>query len=689
MASTLGDMIVKIVADATQFNNAIDASEKKMIGATKTFEKLGKNLTAFVTVPILGIGAASIKAAGDMEMQQAAFETMLGSADKAKKLLFDLNDLAASTPFQMTDLADATKTMLAFGISNEKVLPNLKMLGDIAGGNSDKLKSLTLAFSQIQSTGRLMGQDLLQLINSGFNPLSIIAEKTGKTMAVLKKEMEQGAISADMVTDAFETATQEGGLFFGGMERASLTFNGLMSTLVDNVVMLGRSIGDEMLPKLKEIVSTLTAWVGKFTALDSATKQAIIQYGLLAASIGPVILIITKLIQVIPTLKLALAGLAANPIILAMLALGAAIAIVAVETKKAATQAKAMKDALSGAADLNQIQLAIAAKAKEIELQKTLITQLESNSRISTAAVDVQKRSLEVMLQERRVLTDNYNGKQANIRATEELAAIETKRVEAELLAAKKAMELSKTMTTEEVKVAEDNLKLWEDIYEARLKAQADALGDAIVAEAKALDEIEVQKKRLHAEELARIEAEKQARIASMTYAYGQIQDIMNQAYSNEIANIENSVGTEEEKAKKIAEVKRKQAIWDKATALTDAAINTSVAITKALTAGPIIGPILASIIGGLGIAQGIAIAARPIPPLPLAEGGIVMPQNGGTLAQIAEAGQPEAVIPLDKLNSIGGDIHLVVQLDSKPFLDKIFPATRNRTILISAGAIV
>jgi hypothetical protein len=65
------------------------------------------------------------------------------------------------------------------------------------------------------------------------------------------------------------------------------------------------------------------------------------------------------------------------------------------------------------------------------------------------------------------------------------------------------------------------------------------------------------------------------------------------------------------------------------------------------------------------------------------------MPKSGGTLAQIAEAGQPEAVIPLDKLGGIGGDIHLVVQMDSKPFLDKIFPATRDRTILISAGAVV
>jgi hypothetical protein len=80
-------------------------------------------------------------------------------------------------------------------------------------------------------------------------------------------------------------------------------------------------------------------------------------------------------------------------------------------------------------------------------------------------------------------------------------------------------------------------------------------------------------------------------------------------------------------------------------------------------------------------------VASQKIPSF--AEGGIVMPTEGGTLAQIAEAGQPEAVIPLDRMGDFGGTTHLVVNLDSRPLLDKIFEATRNQTVLISAGAIV
>ena len=81
--------------------------------------------------------------------------------------------------------------MLGFGIAQEKVMPTLSAIGDLAMGNKDKMSSLTLAYSQMSSTGKLMGQDLLQMINAGFNPLNEISKNTGKSIGVLKKEMEK------------------------------------------------------------------------------------------------------------------------------------------------------------------------------------------------------------------------------------------------------------------------------------------------------------------------------------------------------------------------------------------------------------------------------------------------------------------------------------------------------------------
>lgn len=193
-----------------------------------------------------------IDANAQWEDFNSQFEVMLGSADRAKSLMAEIQDMAKFTPFETTDLADATKTLLAFGSTQEEIMPTLKMLGDVAMGNKQKFGSLTLAFGQMKSAGRLMGQDLLQMINAGFNPLQIISEKTGISMGELKKQMEQGAISSRMVEDAFRTATTEGGRFFGGMEKGSQTFNGLKSTLQDAVAILMREIGAPFFEKAKK-----------------------------------------------------------------------------------------------------------------------------------------------------------------------------------------------------------------------------------------------------------------------------------------------------------------------------------------------------------------------------------------------------------------------------------------------------
>jgi tape measure domain-containing protein len=192
----------------------------------------------FITNPLVaataGIGAIS-KLGIEAEKTRVSFEVLLGSQEKAAGMLDQMSQYAAKTPYQKLDIQEAAKTMLGFGIAQDKIMPNLKMLGDIAMGDSGKLQSLTLAFSQIQSTGKLTGQDLLQLINAGFNPLGELSKKTGLSMAQLKEQMEKGQISAQMVEEAFRAATSEGGLFHGMTEKIGQTVGGRLSTLLDNL----------------------------------------------------------------------------------------------------------------------------------------------------------------------------------------------------------------------------------------------------------------------------------------------------------------------------------------------------------------------------------------------------------------------------------------------------------------------
>jgi hypothetical protein len=98
-----------------------------------------------------------------------------------------------------------------------------------------------------------MGQDLNQLINAGFNPLQVISEKTGRSMADLKDDMAAGLITFSDVEDAFKDVTSEGGKFFKMMERQSATVGGRLSTLRDNLQQIGRNLGEIAAPALETI----------------------------------------------------------------------------------------------------------------------------------------------------------------------------------------------------------------------------------------------------------------------------------------------------------------------------------------------------------------------------------------------------------------------------------------------------
>lgn len=194
------------------------------LGLGALFTKMGKDIAS------MGIGFNA-----QIQEYQTNFEVMTGSADKAAKHVRELKEMGAKTPFELSDLANASQTLQAFGANVDDVQSSLVMLGDISLGNKERFNSLSLVYGQVRSQGKLMGQDLLQMINAGFNPLQVISDKTGESMASLKDKMAKGEITFEMVTEAMKTATSEGGRFYQGMEKASKTFKGQMSTLKDTI----------------------------------------------------------------------------------------------------------------------------------------------------------------------------------------------------------------------------------------------------------------------------------------------------------------------------------------------------------------------------------------------------------------------------------------------------------------------
>ena len=202
--------------------------------------------------------AVAVKEAFKFETAIANFKTLTGSIEEARRHVAELRQFAASNPLTFDDVAKASKTLLSFGISVNEVMPSLKVLGDISMGNSEKFKALALAFGQCKSAGRLMGQDLLQMINQGFNPLTVIAQETGRSMAELKDIMSQGGISFEMVAAAFQKATEEGGLFHDALKNASETGDGMISKMKDTWDTTVRDVGEAFSDIAKEGIGTLT-----------------------------------------------------------------------------------------------------------------------------------------------------------------------------------------------------------------------------------------------------------------------------------------------------------------------------------------------------------------------------------------------------------------------------------------------
>lgn len=258
-------------------NEGLSVSWKKMLGVIGGATAL-KSLASQV-----------IRVRGEFQSMQTAIETMVGK-DVASGLMSQLKEMAKISPLTLTDMVDAEKMMLGFNIQAEDTVRYLQALSDISMGDSVKFKSLTLAFSQMSAAGKLMGQDLNQMINAGFNPLQIISEKTGKSISTLKDEMSKGAVSAEMVQQAFIDATSAGGKFYQMSENASKTINGQLSMMQDaldnafnemgqaseGVIMKGIQLTTTLIQNYETVGKVLVGLVATYGAYRTAVMLATI-----------------------------------------------------------------------------------------------------------------------------------------------------------------------------------------------------------------------------------------------------------------------------------------------------------------------------------------------------------------------------------------------------------------------------
>lgn len=220
---------------------------------------------------------------GEFQQMESQINTLIGEK-MGNKLMAQLTEFAKVSPLGFKDTVNQAQLMLGFGIDAEKVPRYLSAIGDVAMGDQQRFQSLALAFSQMSAAGKLMGQDLMQMVNAGFQPLAVIAEKTHKSIGELKEEMSAGKISAEMVQQAFIDATSEGGKYYQMSETASKTIPGQVSMLEDAMDLMFNEIGQGSQEVIISVISGATAIVENWETVAEIFGTVAATYGIWKAT---------------------------------------------------------------------------------------------------------------------------------------------------------------------------------------------------------------------------------------------------------------------------------------------------------------------------------------------------------------------------------------------------------------------
>ena len=238
---------------------------------TKAFAPL------LAAVSVLGSARFVFFKTAELETQRKSLEVLTGSLTKTNKIIKDLQDFGAVTPFTSSELIEQTKRLKAFGFQTDELVDTTKRLSDVAGATGADLTGIATAFGQIRAKGKLQQEENLQLLERGVDITTELKRITGLQGEAFEKAQRQGKIGADLVNQALINLTNEGGAFFKGASAQAETLNGKLSTLEDTIDTLARTIGTELEDEIKSVldfsidaVKTVDKLIKNFAILKKA-----------------------------------------------------------------------------------------------------------------------------------------------------------------------------------------------------------------------------------------------------------------------------------------------------------------------------------------------------------------------------------------------------------------------------------
>ena len=292
-----------------EYNSFGNAATQQLKKVGEDFQKqgdkiasAGASMTKGITAPITGVMALGVSYNAQMEKYQTALTTLVGSSEKASDIMEQIKQDAAKTPFDVAGLTQANQLLLSTGLSAEESRETILALGDAVsatGGGNEELSRMAVNLQQIKNVGKASALDIKQFALAGIDIYGLLANYLGVT----KKEAAEMEITWDSLNGALLAASKEGGKYFQAMEKQSETFNGKLSNLKESISVLTGNLAEALMPILENIMNKVTEFMNWFNQLDPSLQDLISNILLFVAAIGPVIIIIGKIISGIGTIQ--------------------------------------------------------------------------------------------------------------------------------------------------------------------------------------------------------------------------------------------------------------------------------------------------------------------------------------------------------------------------------------------------
>lgn len=297
----MSELNFKITGENEQLKNVINDTENRIRGLNKAAEESGQGMDSMIDGMVgklksLAAAYASFEGAkafvnkmievrGQFQMLEVSFKTMLGSTEKANGLMSQLAKTAATTPFQLTDVAQGAKQLLAYGESADKVNEDLIRLGNIAAGLSIPLNDLTYLYGTTMTQGRLYTQDLNQFLGRGIPLADELAKQFGVTKDKVRSLVEDGKVGFPQVQKAIEDMTSSGGIFYNLMEEQSETIPGKISNIQDSFDAMLNDIGKQSEGFINDTLNVVSNAVEHYKEIGAAISDIVAVYGTYKAAL--------------------------------------------------------------------------------------------------------------------------------------------------------------------------------------------------------------------------------------------------------------------------------------------------------------------------------------------------------------------------------------------------------------------